>query len=438
MTQRRLNIIDIEWKIACFVVIYSICCGNIAVLGFRSIVKALEYAGLLGIGICVLLDRRQLKQTLKSPMTVAVAVLIVFSICSAAATGASPFPVLWDMKKMFRGMVVGCICLGVMTESRFRSLMRMMLALYWINAAAFMIQFAFGLRWDFLGGLFGSGLGVNGSNNLFFCIMVIYEIARYLEGEGSRNECLSVLFSSVILAAMCELKIVAIEVVCIAGAVGILHIISKRVQGKSDEIGWRKFGEIAVCILVSFVCGLAILYKLYPLAFKQMTQADRFAAYDSKCTAYKLGRLTAYKNINEMFFKGDLRKMLLGFGFGSFINDDSALLQGKYYAQYGDLNYAWFTFQLNYLETGLIGVVLYCAAIIVPAVVAFWRFIAQKCRKSFVVAACTITICPIMLLLYVYNNSLNAEIAYLAFMCLAAFEAMERWEEHDIRNNSRK
>lgn len=438
MTQKQFDFQKAGWKLACFVIIYSICYGCVVMFGVPSSIKFVADAAVLCIGVCVLVDAGQRKRVMNSPMTVAVVVLALFCIASAALSGASPLPVLWDMRNLLRVMIFGCLCLGFLNESRFHALMKMLLTVYWINAAMFLLQFALGARMDFLGGLFGIEFGVNGRNNLFFCIMTIYVIARYLEGACSRRTCMSVLSSSILLAALCELKIVAIEVVCIAGAVEILHIISKRVQGKPDEIGWRKFGEIAVCILVSFVCGLAILYKLYPLAFKQMTQADRFAAYDSKCTAYKLGRLTAFQNINEMFFQGDVRKMLFGFGFGSFVDAGSAALQGPYYAQYGELNYSWFVFQLNYLECGLVGVGLYCVVIVIPALIAFWKFVTRKYKGSFTIAACSITMCPIMLMLYVYNNSLRAEIAYLAFLCLAVFEAVERWEERGFCNYSRE
>lgn len=419
-------------KLICLMLVYGIVYGTPVMFGVPNVIKFLNDLVLLAITVLTILSPEERSKILKTPFFAAVAVTTAYYAVSGLVSGTGILPMVWDFRGMLRPMLFGCICLGFVTENRFHDWMKLLTILYWVNAAVFLVQFAFGARMDFLGGLFGIELGVNGRNNVFFCVIVCYQIARYLEGKEGTLKTMAVLSSSVLLAALSELKIYFVEAACIIAAVVFLDLVKCFLEKRMDKADRKKYGILVLCLLVSYIGALVILYLVYPLAFKQMTQAKRFVKYDSGCSAYKLGRLTAFKNISDMFFHWEPVKMLFGSGFGSFVDSNVSAMQGVNFPEFGDLNYSWFTFQLNYLETGLLGVILYCGTIVVPGIQAAWGLLRGKCGEHFSLYACTLTMCPIMLLLYVYNNSLRGEMAYLAFLCLAAWKIAERRDEYDL------
>lgn len=427
------NFID---KLIGFLLVYSILYGTGVMVGVPDAIKFLNDLALLVLTVLTMLSPEERSRILRTPFFAAMAVTAAFYAVSGLVSGAGILPMVWDLRGLMRPMLFGCICLGFVTENRFHEWMKLLTTLYWVNTAVLLVQFAFGVRMDFLGGLFGVEIGVNGRNNLFFCVIACYQIARYLEGKENTRKTMAVLGSSILLAALSELKVYFLEAACIAAAVVILDLVNCLLEKRMEKANWRKYGSLVLCLVVSYIGALVILYLVYPLAFKQMTQMKRFVAYDSTCHDYQLGRLTAFQNISDLFFHWEPAKMLFGLGFGSFVDSNVGALQGTYFGEFGDLNYSWFTFQLNYLETGLLGVILYCGTIAVPGIQAAWALLRGRCGDRFSLYACTLTMCPIMLLLYIYNNSLRGEMAYLAFLCLTAWQIEERRDEHGIHYHS--
>lgn len=167
-----------------------------------------------------------------------------------------------------------------------------------------------------------------------------------------RKECKTwqfafVLISSLVIAAIEEEKFIFIEAVFIFA---YFYFTGK-------QMGFKKI-FIGVMLIVVLVVGASLLAQIGGSgSLEILTNKDAFMAYQEG--AYALPRVGSSPIIEKMFFQ-DNWQYFVGLGLGtcedastlSFINTD-------FYNKYGWLQYTWFTFQINFMQTGWLGISLF-------------------------------------------------------------------------------
>ena len=129
-----------------------------------------------------------------------------------------------------------------------------------------------------------------------------------------------------------------------------------------------------------------------------------------------INRLTVVSFALNRFLPNNIDK-LFGLGLGNCDYASFDFLTTPFYRQFGRLNYVWFSSAFLILETGLVGIIIYCVFF------GYLYFAAGKRnreRKAPVVYCQMAQILSVMcLVLVVYNGSLRTEAAFMMYFVLS-------------------
>lgn len=342
-------------------------------------------------------------------------ILMYFVLCTLSSLfGFVPlFLYIWALRNSFRFLLffIGCVtCLDLEDEEK---IIKILLGLQGLNIVLTLYQYLIkGYENDFLGGVFGYGQGVNGGTNLFFCILLILVINRYLNKKEKLSNLFFVIVSTLSLAVLSEIKVYYLEFILI---VVMAFVINKR--SKKTMI----FGLI---LIVTLFIGLNVLQRNDAVFYNMITSSE--ALYDYSRNAYGnsriIGRVTGISQINERFFENNAFLKLFGFGFGNCESSSSiAIFNSRFSQLYDSYNYKFFAYSMVYLETGMVGLIFYLCFFVICAIHALKNRIIFKNPEICGIIVSVVAICIISTW---YNYSMKIEYAYFVYLILA-FGAIE-------------
>lgn len=336
--------------------------------------------------------------------------LIYFWYCTLSSlfNFVSPFLFIWAFRNTFRffAFFIGCfVCLDQQDEDL---IWRCLLKLQLVNVILTLYQFVVkGYQNDFLGGIFGYGQGVNGGTNLFFCVLLIIAINRYLYKKSSLPELFFVILSTLPLAVLSEIKLFYIEFVIIV----LVSLIVSKPSKATICIG--------ICILAVFYFGASYLKNHSPDFYYMIVSPEKL--YEYGVAAYGnnhiIGRMTGIDQINRAFFSNELHLKLFGLGFGNCESSSSiSFFNSEFSKAYGNWDYKYFSYSMIYLETGGVGLILYILFFVLCGYhVIRNRKILQN-KENIAIVICTVVISIIATW---YNYSMKIEYAYFIYAVLA-------------------
>ena len=315
---------------------------------------------------------------------------------------------LWGIRNNIRFFVFFFACICFIKEHSVEKYLKFFEQLFWINVPAILFQyFVLGKDQDHLGGIFGTERGCNGYTNIFLLIIVTYTILRYMHAEEKLFPCLLKCAVAMIIAALSELKMFYIEMVAV---IALAMIVTK--------FSFRKV-LITLAIVVGILAGIRLLIYVFPMYddWFSLEKIWKSAASNTGYTSSNdINRITAVSFALKRFLPTNMDK-LFGLGMGNCDYASFDFLITPFYRQYGRLNYTWFSSAFLVLETGLVGLVIYC-----------WFFVAlffaagkrNQERQAPVVYCKMAQILSLMcLVLVVYNSSLRTEAAFMMYFILA-------------------
>lgn len=390
-----------------------------------TIPKRIRPAPFIGLVLILPFFQAWLPGWVKYLMDVAWVILAVFLVCfwSVTYTGHVSGPALWVLTFLGLALAVYLVQFqsmlyflwGFRNHFRFfgaffafalflsrediRRTWMLYDRLFWINAAVTLLQFfRFGLRGDYLGGLFGTAQGCNGATNLFLIIMAAKSIAACMDGKESSVKCFGKCLASLLVAALAELKFFFVEFVLILLLAVLFSGISRR------KLGFLLLGFIGAAVFA------ALLSRVFPIfdgwfSFKRMLQTA--TSPKGYASAGDLNRLTAISEINRRVF-GSGWQQLFGLGLGNCDYASFPFLTTPFYRDWKELHYTWMSVPFWYLETGWLGLVFFFGFF----VLVFLRARRERCTVAQIVAV----LCP---LIAIYNASLRTETAYILYFVLA-------------------
>lgn len=343
------------------------------------------------------------REVLKGPLglfTLWTGCFFLVTLLAALIQGQRPWFYLWGLRNNFR-FYVGFLAAGAFLRKKDgEELFRLLSWLFWLNVPVTLIQFfLFGIRGDYLGGIFGTSAGVNGDTNLFFTVVITHSILEALEGRERMPVCLGKSTAALAIAAMAELKFFFVL---------FLVILVLAVLGR--DITWRKLTLILGCCGAAGA-GAAVLTKLFP-RFRGWFSLSWFWRTAVSAMGYTssgdLNRLTAISAINARFFR-EWHQRLLGFGLGDCDTSSFSFLHTPFFRDYGWLHYNWMSHSFWYLELGFVGLGFFFGFFLLVFCMARGR---PYGRQSRILSLCC-------LLIGVYNASLRTEMANLVYLVLA-------------------
>lgn len=342
------------------------------------------------------------------------AVLWVFFAFCALLTlsdvlNAVSFPlVVWAFRNTFRlfGFFMACVTLLDMGDVE--RIMKVFYVFQILNVFVSLFQFyALGLRQDNLGGIFGSAAGCNGYSNIFFCMLLCYYAMFCLSGKKPVKYLIIICCSTLVLAAMAEIKFFFFEFSIIM-MVAVVAYVQKV----------RAF-VVAALSVIALLVGLQVFASVFPDSYKSLFDAKAMTDYSTKGMAgYELSRFGAFGEINQLIFNNDPVKELFGVGFGGAeMSSSIPMFNSDFYYQWGYLNYRWFSHQMWYIETGLVGFLLF-VSLFVGHFLYTVRLVARcpKCKVllQFVALFTLVTIVNLW-----YNCSTRIEAGYIIYFALS-------------------
>lgn len=336
-------------------------------------------------------------------------VFVAYTFVVYLAQFQSPLYYLWGVRNNFRFPVAFFAFAAFLKQEDVAHYFRILEKLFWIHIAVSIIQFfGFGIKQDFLGGIFGSGVGVNGYVNMFFVIIVIKSIIFYLEKVETSGQCFTKCAAALAVAAMAEMKFFYVEFIVIMG----LSVLF-------TNFTWRKVwimaGGLTAVLVGAYV--LAIIFPEYE-GFLSIEYLLKTATSSKGYTSSgDLNRLNAISRISELWLT-NWGQQLFGLGLGNCDTSGFSFVNTPFYEMYSDMHYTWRSYAMMYLENGYIGLVFYYGFFVL-----IYRAARRMEKHGMGLCVTYCRICRVLaiccIIMSIYNAALRTEAAYMAYFILA-------------------
>lgn len=321
----------------------------------------------------------------------------------------SPLLILWAVRNTYRFFAFYIACAAILEREDIEKIWSILLRFQALNIVLSIFQyFVLHDKQDSLGGIFGKG--GNGASNIYFCILLIVCLSRYLRGKSSFLQLIYILTSTILLSALAEIKVYFFEVVIIA----VLVILFSRFTLKM---------VFAIIVTVALAAvGLHVLLSIFPYWANQMNGAiSNLQSFLTMAGAtgggYNISRTNVFSQISNLFFGNNAFWEIFGFGFGNCEMSTIPIFTSDFYKQYGYYNYRWFAHSMIFLETGYFGFITFCSFFIACFVHARkWK---EKMENYEWVKAAVMALSILGIITLWYDNTLKTECAYIYYAVLA-------------------
>lgn len=319
----------------------------------------------------------------------------------------SIFYFLWGFRNYFRFYLAFVAYVIFLKWDDVQKWLKILDWVYVLNFFVVVVQFLMGFRQDFLGGIFGVQKGCNGGLLIFLTIIVTKSILEFMRNEGSTLKCVLFSFMGLLISALAELKFFFILFIVIAIMAAIMT---------KNSVKKTLFFVFGAVMIIIFSTILATMYDEFAgfLSIGNLWDAILNPNYATK---EDIGRFTAIPIISDRFLPGFFDR-LFGMGLGNADTSSLTVFNTPFFEANSSLHYAIFSYSFLYLETGILGLILYSIFFIISLVVALKLYKAKladglTCQLSMIFS---VTCVAFMF----YNVSLRSETAaYLAFFALA-------------------
>ena len=355
------------------------------------------------------------------PFVVIVGLFFFITLVGYLFNYQSVFYYLWGLRNNIR-MFVAFFAFAYLADwEDAKGWIKALDVLFVINFAVVILQYFSGYGQDYIGGIFGTSKGCNGSLLIFLCIVFAKTILSFMRGEEKMSKCIFVSVASLLVSTLSELKMFFILFIL------ILFMASFMTAHSIKKTLFFAFGAVLV---VLFGTLLTVLYKDFTdfLSFDSLIKALTDTGY---ATDEDIGRFTALPVISQRFLPGFFRK-LFGLGLGNCDSSSLSMFNTPFFESHQTVHYSYFSYAFLFLETGFVGLALYASFFVASF------FVSRKLKKLEMADefACqmSIILSVISLILLVYNSSLRMEIGFMLFFVLALpiISANEQRESDDV------
>lgn len=342
--------------------------------------------------------------------SIIITTLIIYMVFDGLLNVVNPLLIFWAARKTFRGLIFFIACIRFLEMEDVDKIFKWLFIVQIFNICWTGYQFAvMGLRQDFLGGIFGRTTGANAWSNMFFCILLTYYTIKFIQEKQYLYKFLVVILSTIIMAALSEIKIFFIEFPLI---ILVVMIFAK--------VSYKKI-VLAIAGVCMFYFAMSFFAKYYPLFYARFSSLSSIIDMGRDVgTGYNISRLGAFESISDLFFNNSIFRKIFGLGFGGCETSSLSFLNSPFYKTNGRYNYVWFGHMITFLETGYVGIIL-TLAFFLSVVVYSFRMKRQYRQGETVhtMSIFAITIGGIAIVNIWYNNFIRGELQYLVYFALA-------------------
>jgi O-antigen ligase len=343
----------------------------------------------------------------------------------------SPALLLWGIRQNFRFFIFYYSCTVFLKKEDYDILFDVVKIVFWVSLPlcayeALLVSYPAGsIVGDYVGGIYYGIQGVNTPLNIILILYTAKSFINYYEKQITFSKLILILAAALAMATFAELKIFLLEIVIIA----VLVMLNNGLSFKSVlfiVIGIVSFGIVVQAFVDINGVGRSYYTTDYLSISGMIENALRSSGYDGNGD---LNRFFAVQTLTDMFFKNDPIGFLYGLGLGNAeYSAGYAFLTSNFYLEYSWLHYQYFSVSFVFIETGIIGLILYFGI--------FIRAGAQgiKCiDKNYKDRMLFLIMIIMMIIMVFYNPSLrNEQSGFILYMILA-MPMVYKKEENSVK-----
>ena len=341
-----------------------------------------------------------------TPFSCVILLFLTYTLVVYIFKFQSPFYYFWGVRNYFRFYVAFFAFVLMMNKNKADSYLKILDMLYWVNAVVIAVQIVMGYRQDYLGGIFGVQKGCNGSLLVFLTLVVAKSLLNFMSEKERITLCLLKSGIALIIASFSELKIFFFLFV---GLVVLTTFLT--------SFSWKKVAFLLVSAILIFVSStiLTLVFDVFQ-GFFSIEALITQLTLENYASDNDIGRFTAFSSISERFLP-TISDQLFGMGLGNCDTSAFPLFNTEFYDSYVSTHYSIFSHAFLFIETGMIGFLIYCSFFVICLVKSIKSLKFTKDDKLFSQLAIIMSVVCFALL--VYNSSLRMDIAYLIYFVLA-------------------
>lgn len=341
-----------------------------------------------------------------------VILFLIHCIVGSVINFNSIFYFIWGFRNLFRFFCVSLCAILVFDDSDKDNLMKIIHQLFVFNAIiCFSQYFILGYWGDAIGGIFR--LGDSGGNSGVIYLLIIENInniINYLNKKCFFKKVSFFMLITILIAIIAELKIIYIFIILIV----LLSLLL------------NKFSLRTVMIVLSIICVLILGFstlKMIDPETAEILNIEKLMDYaggedHGYSTEYDISRTRAFSQINEYFFSNSIRLKIWGYGLGHCdVSSAFRFFNSKFAELYNDLlHYTWFSHAMLYLETGIVGYILYLSFFTYIIIYCLKKRKLDKINYNFYNFIIILGILSIIMTFY--NSVLRNDISYFVYVVL--------------------
>lgn len=396
-----------EW-LALVVLIFPFLFGlTLEVFGLPSFIRFFIDAILIYFLVLFAYKKALVFRRSLAPIIGFIAIFFVYTLLVYCFNFQSPFYYIWGVRNNFRFYVAFLVFTFFVDESFAESIFKLFDFLFWVNAIVSVIQFMFmGISQDDLGGLFGSTGSTNAYTLVFFIIVIGKSLLAVFEGLERPLYCVLKCITSLIIAAMAEMKFYYFVFIFLLLLTSILTRFSR-----------RKLVVLAVSAAGVIVGSIFLTYMFDEFKdFLSMDKVLEYATSEHYSSENDINRLSAIATLMKNYVTQPLQQ-IFGMGLGNCDLSELSIFESVFHQKYSFLHYSWFTSAMIFLENGFVGIAVYLSFFIICLKRAVSQLKKGQGNKLFNQLAIIMAI--MCFVLFFYNSSLRIESGYMIYFVLA-------------------
>lgn len=349
-----------------------------------------------------------------------IVLFIVVTIISTIYNNSDFVLFFWGVRLNFRFYIFFLACVFFLKRNDIDNILNFFMFMLPLNTILVIYQyFIMDLRFDYVGGFFGTHVSSHSEQVPFLILVNLIAIVFYVESKINLVQMILYLGMIMFTAAIAEIKILYILLPIFVILVSILSFPNIRSV------------QLIIISVIFIPISFSFMLILYPEWVSQLGNI-RLAIFNTAVDEYgdqgALGRLTAGSYLLKNIIIEPFQR-IFGIGFGNadhFMSYSSSFLD-----RYETLNYNIFRYTVVMIELGIVGLVVYCLFFFIIATESLRiRKVIDKnysyyCHISFITSL-------LVFFLIVYNPTLSMEGAFIIFIILSFPFIMEK-DKYEIK-----
>lgn len=396
---------------------------------FNAPVTLLYVGDLFNLILLTLCSKRIANAIKKTPLRTFTLLMLGVCVCgffSALFNGGNIALIIWSLRNWGRAVTFFLACCCVLNERQSSKLIVFTKNLFHINLVVIMFQYIF-LREEYnqdsLNGLFGRD--TSSVNTIFLMVLLCIVLSEYFTKKMKIRELVLYLIGFNIVCALAELRgLIVFEIIFILFYALINYTGSVR----------QLMHYTLLILLMLIVASIAAQYlaTLYPemVGFFSIEGIIN-AANNEHGYGYSgyIDRLNFYSVINDYLFKGNILNILFGIGMGNAEYSTVSTFCSSFYNSYGTtFGYLRFSAPMLFLETGLIGLVMFFGAFVALLLYCIKKIRAKRINgNDLLFKEIGAGILGTVILYLIYNNLQRTDVSFvIAFYAAIPFAQHQR------------